>query len=190
MWQPTTPTNPRRIAYLAATLFLVVLAAVVIIPAPGAGQAELDVDSLEIDGVEKTVDGDVSEVQLSTELDYQYDVPNADSHTVTLYVAPEGGNYETVTYNYESSVDANTSGSVALSGDITEHSKISASDIDPAVATTETTTVQIKTDIEVTRDNGDPVTDQSETTATIQLTDSGSLEASVGGTGELTVTTA
>lgn len=175
---------------MIGTLFLVVLAAVVLIPAPGAGQAELDTNSLEIDGVDRTVDGDVSEVQLSTELDYQYNVPDVDSHTVTLYVAPEGGDYETVTYQYETRVDANNSGSVELSGDITDHSEISASDIDPATATTETTTVQIKTDIEVNRETGDPVTDQSETTATIELTDSGSLEASVGGTGELTVTTA
>jgi hypothetical protein len=79
---------------------------------------------------------------------------------------------------------------VSLSGDITDHSGITASDLDPGVAATKTTDLQIKAGIEVERDNGDTVTGNATDTATLALTDGTTFTAKIGGSGDLTVATA
>jgi len=190
MWQPTQRRNVRRIALLLTTVAFVGAAAVVTVPTAASGQAALSVDSLDVSDTTETITGDVDGVTLDTTLDYQYDVPDADSRTITLYVAPEGGAYEEVTFAYESSANDAASGSVQLSGDITDHPGISASELDPAVADTESTDLQIKAEIEVERDTGDVVTGNATDTATLTLTDGTALTAKIGGSGDLTVATA
>ena len=188
MWQPMTRFDRRRLVALIALVAVVATVSLTSVPTTTA-QADLLTDELSIGNQTETVNGDVSGVTLQTSLDYQHDVPEADRRLINLYVAPEGGEYEQVTFDYDSNPTDQASGTVSLSGDITEHSGIDAADIDPVAAGNESMTVDVKAEIEVERTNGDPVVSSVTDTATLTVEDGTTLSAEVGGTGSFTVQT-
>jgi len=76
-WQPAT----RRQYRIATTLGIIALVAVgaVVATQPASGQAEIQTGDLTISDTDETINGDVSDVRLSTTLDYSHDVPDASS---------------------------------------------------------------------------------------------------------------
>jgi hypothetical protein len=188
-WQPASRRQWYRLGAVAFGLALLGAGALTVATTTADAQTTLTVDSLDVAGTNQTVDGDVTDATLSTTLDYQVDVPDAERRTVRLKAGPSRGALELVDYQTESVTDGAASGSVTLDGSLTDHPQISAADINPAVAATETTEVVVQAEIEVQRENGETVTDTRTDTVTLSLTDGTELEAAIGGSGAVTIET-
>jgi len=185
---PLRPWQYRLVAIMTGVT-LVTVAALLTATAPAAGQSDLELGTLTVSDVNRTVDGDVSDVQIDAQLDYSHDVPDATRRIVTLKAGPSADNLETVTFAQESGPAGTDSGSVSLSGSLTELDAYSASDFDPALADSQTRTVVVAAEIEVRRESGEPVVTQVTEPVTIQLHDGAVLSADVGGSGDITVNT-
>ena len=188
-WQPATQRQWRRLGIVAAAL--AVLGTVALLGAAGTANADvqLQTDSLDVAGVNKTVSGNVTDATLSTTLNYQTDVPDSDRRIIRLKAGPSTDNLETIDYT-QREVSDSTSGTVTLSGSLTDHPDISADALNPQRAGETTTDLVVQAEIEVTRSDGsDPVTHTVTDDVTLQLTDDGQLVAEVGGTGEVVVET-
>jgi hypothetical protein len=188
--QRPTRTWTYRFIGFALVLGVVGLGVIAGAAQPAAGQADLTLDTLSVADTNETITEDIQTVELETTLDYNHDVPDTDRRLITLEARPEGGTYEQVTFSTEDVVSDAESGSVTLSGDLLQHSAISAADLQPAVAGNTTTEIDVRATLEVQRENGDTVTSTIEDTATLSLHDGTELTAEIGGTGDLTVTTA
>lgn len=188
--QRPTRTQTYRFIGFGLVLGLVGLGIIAGTAQPAAGQADLTLDTLSIADANETITEDIQTVELETTLDYNHDVPDTDRRLITLEARPEGGTYEQVTFSTDDVVSDAESGSVTLSGDLLQHSEISAVDLQPAVAGNTTTDIDVRATLEVQRENGDTTTATVEDTATLSLHDGTTLTAEIGGTGDLTVTTA
>jgi len=187
-WQPAT----RRQYRIATTLGIIALVAVgaVVATQPASGQAEIQTGDLTISDTDETINGDVSDVRLSTTLDYSHDVPDAERRLIMLSVAPVGGDSERIAFVQDTVNGDPASGTVTLDGSLFDHSEIDAKTVAPELASEQTTEIEVTAEIEVRRESGDPVTHTVTDTATLSLTDGTDLTAELGGSGGLTVTTA
>jgi len=152
-------------------------------------EADIAVGSLSVADVNRTVNGNVSDVTLSTDLAYEHDVPDADRRVLKLKVGPSADNLETVAFRNDRDVAGTDSGTVILSGSVLDHTEWTAGDMDPALAATKTTELTVQAEIEITRANGQTVTDTVTDTVTVTLHDGSELTAAIGGDGTLTVET-
>jgi len=184
--------RPRRIALvLAAAVLLTGTAGAVLLgfgAAPVAGQSDVSVDSFQVADANRTVDGDVSDVTLTADLAFSQDVPDATERIVKLRAGPSDSDLTTLAFDRTTDVAANESGTVTLSGSLLD-AGFTAEEFDPATAGTTERTVAVEVVVEVTRADGETVTERRTDTATVTLHDSGDLTVALGGSGEFTVTT-
>lgn len=157
---------------------------------PAQGQTNADVGSLDVSGVNKTVDGNVSTVTLSTNVGYEFNVPDAERRIVSVSVGPSKDNMEQVGFRQDTNPGGSDTGTVSIGGDVTDTSLYSAKDFDPELAGDKTTVMVVRATVEVRRANGEPVTATATDTVTVELEDGATLSADVGGSGSVTVTTA
>jgi len=187
MWQPATRTEWYRLLTLSVALAIIGTSALAI--GVTTADAQTSIDGFDVTGVDRTVDGDVSDVTVAADVDYTHDVADADRRVVKLQVGPSASALTTVDYVNVRDVAGQDSGTVSLSGSALDHEDLTASDVNPALAESQTTEIVVGATVEVTRSNDETVTDTVTDTVTISLTDDAELTASVGGSGSVSVTT-
>jgi len=187
-----TSTHRYRRLGIALTLLTFIAAAVLLAGALTASpaSAQVTVDDFEVADHDKTVTGDVTGVGVETTLAFDHAVPDATSRIVKLHVGPSESDLESVAFARERSPTGDDAGQVTLSGDLTDHAAWSASDFDPATASSVEREVVVQATLTLERENGDAVTRTVTDTATITLTDGTELDATLGGDGTFTVETA
>lgn len=178
-----------RLLAIMIGLTLVVGGAITAATMPATGQTNVEMGEFRVGDVNETVDGDVSDVTLAADLAYQHDVPDATRRLVKLKVGPDEDNLETVAFVQDDDPSGQDSGTVTLSGSLTDTSAFDAADFDPALAESQTREVVVAATIEVRRANGDPVTTTVTDTVTVTLHDGATLSATVGGSGSINVAT-
>jgi hypothetical protein len=187
-WQPAT----RRTLYGCGIVAIVIAAtagSALLLTDDASAQTDMTLDTLNVTGTDRTVSGNVTAVRLTSGLDYQPEVPDATRRIVKLQVGTTTGDFETITYQQTRDPAGTASGSVQLSGSVLDHSALSASDFQPPVANTTSQELVVRAVLEVHRSTGDVVTHTVTDTATVTLHDDGTLSATVGGTGNITVQT-
>jgi len=188
-WQPTgTLERKHRLAITLAVLVVAALALTVV--ASESATAEMQMGSLSVADTNQTVDADVSDVTLSADLSYEYDVPDADRRLVKLKAGTSRDDLKTITYANDAYADPTDSGTVTLSGSLVDNGVVTTEDVNPPVAGDTSTDIVVEAVLEIQRDNGETVTRTVTDTATLTLQDGASLEASIGGTGSLSVSAA
>lgn len=183
--------NDRRLAY-RVTIIAVVIAITaggMIALSGGSAGAQVSFDGLDVSDTNQTVTSDVSDVQLSTTVQYEHDVPDADRRQIKLKAGPSKDALELVDYRQARDPAGVASGSVELSGSLVELSGFTADDFNPALADTSSKEIVIQAVIEVQRTNGDPVIHTVTDTATVTIQDGAELTATITGNGDLTVET-
>lgn len=170
-------------------LTLVTAGGIYVATQPGQAQSDAQLGDLEIGDVNRTVDGDVTAVSLAADVDYQWDVPDASRVVVELKAGPDRDNLETLAFRQVDDAQPSGSGTFEMGGDLTQHSRLSASMFDPGLARTTNQSVVVVAEIEVRRAGGGNVTSAASDSVTVVLHDGATLEAGVGGTGNLTVST-
>lgn len=158
-------------------------------PTATGAQASVTLDEMNVDGTNKTIDGDVSDVLVDTQVNYDHDVPDATQRVVTLKAGPSEGDLETVDYRVFQDPDGTAEGSVGLAGSAVDETSLTAEDFNPALASTQSTDIVVQAVIEIERENGETVTRTVTDTVTITLTDGATIDASVGGEGHTAVET-
>lgn len=186
-WQPAHGQRRRILIALGFGVLLLGTAAVVASVTTGTADAEVQVGDLSVSGVNQTVDGAPSEVTLDADLRYSINVPDAESRVVKLKAGPSEGQLETITFASSQNPDVDGTGSVTLSGSLLKTQAYSAEDFAPEMAETSETTVVVAATIEVTRANGETVTETVTREATVTLHDSTTLTAEIGGSVDVTV---
>lgn len=186
--QRLRPWQYRLLAIMIGLTF-VVGGAITAATMPATGQTNVEMGEFRVGDVNETVDGDVSDVTLAADLSYQHDVPDATRRLVKLKVGPDEDNLETVAFVQDDDPSGQDSGTVTLSGSLTDTSAFDAADFDPALAESQTREVVVAATIEVRRANGDPVTTTVTDTVTVTLHDGATLSATVGGSGSIDVAT-
>jgi len=179
-WHPPTTRWHRAILTLFAVLFLTGLALVAAGALTHPAQATVSVDDFTVQGTNQTVGG-VSDVRLTADLAYQYDVQDADRVLIRLYGGPSGGQLEELTFHHMSDPAPSDSGTVTLEASLLDHSNYTAGDFEPALAGSTTEDITVRAEIVVERQTGDTVEQQVVDTATVTLHDSTNLSAAVGG---------
>lgn len=190
----TSTTITWRQVYRAGTILVFVAAiglGILMLGTPTAqgATADLTLGNLTVDGVNRTVSGNVTDVTLTATLDYSFEVPDATQRVVKIQAGADTSSLSTVDYAVQMDPSGTASGTVTLSGSVLSATTLTASDVDPTVASTETTEFVVRAVIEVTRDNGETVTATVTDTVTVTVTDGTELSAQVGGTGNVTVQT-
>lgn len=176
---------------ITAGAALLVLSAVILVGAQDAdGAPTAEAGDLTVTDVNRTVSGDVTDVSVTAELDYSFDVPDAERRIVKLKVGPDAGNLSTVAFRQDSSPGGADAGTVTLSGSVLDATNLTAAEVDPALASNTTTDLVVAATIEVRRAGGDPVTDTVTAPLSMTLRDGTDLTASVGGNVTVGVTTA
>lgn len=188
-WQPTTTRDWYRVGVTALTLAVVGLAALHVATAQAGAQTDIDMDSLDVAGVNQTVTGNVTGATLTTTLSYETSVPEAQERIIRLKAGPSTDQLTLLDYDRQQSVTGQVSGTIELSGDLLADTALAADDLAPATGATQTTEIVVQADIEVTRPDGPPVTHTIRDTATVRLTDAGTVTATLGGDGTITVHT-
>lgn len=185
-------TNRRRQLVYRIGIVLLVLAASVgaaIAVSGSSAAASLEMDQLSVSDTSETVTGNVSDVQLSTTLSYEHDVPDADRRQIKLKAGPTQDDLEMVTFRQERDPAGTASGSVDLTGSVLDVSGFTADDFDPEVASTSSQDIVVQAIIEVQRPDADPVKHIVTDTATVTITDGTQLTATIGGDGSITIET-
>jgi len=179
-WHPTTTRWHRAIITIFAVLFLtgVVLVAAGTLAQPA--QASVSVDDFTAQGTNQTVDG-VSDVRLTADLAYEYDVEDADRVLIRLYGGPSGQQLEELTFHHMGKPASSDSGTVTLEASLLDHSSYSAGDFEPALAESTAENITVRAEIVVERETGETVEQEVVDTATVELHDSTELTAGVGG---------
>lgn len=158
-----------------------------VIPSDATAQTDITVGSLTVADTETTASGNVTDVTLSTALDYNQSVPDATERIIKLRVGPSESNLQTVDFTRTESPTDGT-GSVTLSGSVID-AGFTADDFDPAVGSTQQTDVVVQAVIEVQRENGETERAAVTDTATVTVHDGATVSVAIGGSGELTVKT-
>jgi cytoskeletal protein RodZ len=188
-WQPATRQEWYRLGLVAVALALVGAGALTVATTQAQAQTDLALDGLAVDDVNQTVDGEVSALTLTADVDYQHEVPDATRRVVRLKVGTSADDMETVAYRNHADADGTASGTVTLSGSVFDATTLSPADVTPPVAGSETTTLYVAAELELQRQNGETVTETATDTVTVTLHNGTSLTAEVGGTGTVTVET-
>ena len=185
----STHRQRKAIGIALATSILFASVGVGLMVASGGASADVTMGDLAIDDHNSTVGGDVSEVTLATTLGYAQDVPDATRRIVRVSVGPSEDELETLAFRQERDPSGTASGEVELSGDLISDGPFTTDDFDPALASSTSTTVVVQAQIEVHRENGDPVTHMLTDTATVTLSDDAELTVDLGGSGSFEVET-
>jgi hypothetical protein len=178
-----------RLVAILTGVTLVTAGGIAIATQPTQAQTDTTLEGLSIGDANRTVDGDVSAVSLSTTVGYDWDVPDAKRVVVELRAGPDREHMETLAFRQVDDADATGSGTYQMGGDLTQHTRLSPDQFDPALAATRNTTVVVAAHIEVRRAGGGNVTSTATDTVTVTLHDGATLDARVGGTGNVTIST-
>ena len=192
IWQPASPgTKKQRLALTLALVIMLPIATVAALTlAPQSAAASgLTLGALTVSDVNRTINGNVTDVRVNARLDYQHDVPDATRRIVKLQVGPSENDLETVTFIQEPDPQGKTSGTVELSGSLLDANAFSRMDFDPALADSKTTEVVVRATVEVRREGGSPVTKSVTKHVSVSLTDGTELTVDVGGSVEVVVVT-
>lgn len=187
----TRGLNRRRIAL--ATIIVATLAATTAALALGPTQAsassDLELGGLQAAGVNETIDGNLTDIQVAAELDYNHSVPDASRRIVELHVGPSESELTSVAFRQDTDPAASDRGSVDMTASLFDADGLTASDFQPSTAESKTTDVVVRAVVEVRRSGGDPVRSTVTERVTVTLHDGTTLTAEVGGVVELTVVT-
>jgi hypothetical protein len=188
-WQPANRTEWYRL--IAILTLLVTASGGVLVAASGSasGTASMNVGNFTVDGVNKTTTANVSDVMLGADVNYEYDVADAEDVIVRLKVGPKGGDRVLVNYEMMRDVPASDSGTVTLSGSVLQHESLEVSDFQPGLTETATRELVVEAVVEVTRANGETVTRTVTDSVTVTVRDGTEFEVSVGGSGSVSVET-
>lgn len=188
-----TSNQRGRLWYSIAIVIMVVLAGAITFAYAGsqrvAGQADLTLDSLNVSGVNRTINSSVRDIVVDATLDWRYDVPDASRRFVKLKAGPDEGNLTTIQWAYSDVSVGQDSGTTTLTGSLLDATGLNISDFDPDIGNTTTNEVIIAAVFEVERSAGDTVTARVTQPVTITLTDEETLRVSVGGSAEVSVLT-
>lgn len=180
-----------RTAYrLLALVGVALLAAAVgigLAAQPATGQADVSMGTLDVAGANTTADGDVTDVRLSVNAAYQYDVVDADRYVLELMVGPDADQLEAIDFVQSTVEGGQDSGTADLDASILDSSHYAASDFEPPVAGTATEDVTVGLRLEVRRAGGDPVTALVTEPVAVTIHDDAVLTADVGGDGAVSV---
>jgi len=141
--------------------------------------ADLSVDGLQTEDVNRTVAGNVTGATLSADLAYEYTAPDAESVMVALKAGREPSELQTVTFRRQDVAGSGTA-DVTLQGTLAD-AGIDAHTLDPSVAGETNTTIYVAATITVDRGTADPVTHTTVEPVVLTLRDDATLEATVGG---------
>jgi len=191
-WQPPTPKQWHRVGLAAAVTVTLLLAGGLtasFVTESTAQQTEAELSEWSVDDVNRTLDGDLSDLDLTADVEYQYDVEDADRRLVKLAVGPTKNKTETITFEYDREPAPQGAGTVTLTESILSAESLDAEMFRPALAESNTTEIVVGAGLEIQRANGETVTSWAYDRVEIMLTDDATLTASVGGTGNVTVQT-
>lgn len=188
-WNPRG-TEWRRLLIVAGVVLAVIGVAVLVGAQSAEGAtASVTMGNLTMSGTNQSVDGTVTDVGVNANLKYRHDVSNADRRTVELLVGTNKSNVQAVTFKSAADPQANTSGTLTLSGSLLNHPQLSAANFRPPTAGDVSTTVVVGARITVTRADGPDVTRTVLERTTVTFRDGDPGTATIGGTMTVTVTT-
>lgn len=183
------PRTVFRIIAIAVILAGLAATGLALATQPAAGQASVTMGDLSVPDANTTAEGNVSDVRLTVDAGFEYDVPDADRVIVELAVGPSASELETVAFRQPTAVQGQHSGSASFDASVLDASAYTASDFQPPVAGNVTKELVVALTLEVRRTNGDPVTATVTEPVTLTIHDDATLSASVGGVGNVSVVT-
>jgi len=170
-----------------AVVALTVLLVGTMLTGSGSAQSSVQLDTVTVNDANATV-SEVHSVPIGATVAYEYDVPDAEQYTVNLLAGPTEDELEVVAWDYENSdVPGEHSGTMDLSGDLTDLEAFTADDFEAALGESKDSEVVVGVNLTVERENGETETTQVSETATITVSDPTEFEVSVGGDVELDV---
>lgn len=177
------------ITLAAMTVLAVGVLGIATMTTPSAGQSTVALDTLQVADANETVDGNVSDVTIEADVAYEYEIPDAEQRVISLYAGPNEDSLERLTFDLaREDIPGTDSGTVSLGASLFEHADFDAATVSPALAESETTEFVVAVELEVERANGETETKRMTEQATLTLTDENTLQLSVGGAVEITVT--
>jgi hypothetical protein len=192
VWQPAGESQ-RQQWYRLGLLALVVATGSIAFTLAGTStagaQSDLSFNDLNVSGVNKTVEGNVTGATVQTQLDYKTDVPGADRRVIRLEAGPTANNTVALDYNNSAIEDGTTQGTVTLSGDVFRHKALNTTRLTPARGETTTTEIVVAAEITMSRPEKPDVTRRITEPVTLTLTDDGGAMARLGGSGSVTINT-
>lgn len=180
-----------RYALIALGVVTLVLAAILLTasPAGATNETDLHVQNLTVDGVNRTLEGNITGARVETTLNYEIDVADASRRVIRLKVGPNANDTTTLDFSNADVTADQSSGTVTLAGSLFKHESLNASALTPGHGMTNTTEVVVVAEIAVTTTNGETIETVVERPVDITLTDPGGPIARLGGTGNVTVQT-
>jgi len=188
-WQPATRQQMYRLALLSLALAVVGASAIAVAATSADGQTSVEMDGLDVADVNRTISGNVTDVTLSADLSYSHDIADTEQRIIKLKAGPSEEELSTISYVVARDAPGTDSGTVTLTGSLLEADGLTASDLDPALASTNETDVVVQAVVEIERADGEVVRRTVMDTAVIRLTDDGELAVSIGGSGGFSVKT-
>jgi len=166
---------------ILTTLALTILLVSTFLVADSSAQSSVEMDNVTVNNPDANLT-EVHSVPIGATVGYQYSVPDATKHTVELLAGPSEDELEVVAWDYQNDdVPGEDSGTVELSGDLTNLEAYSGDDFEAALGETKTSEVVVAVNLTVERENGETETTQVTETATITVSDPTEFEVSVGG---------
>lgn len=188
VWQPSPVRQRYRILItLGFGVLLLGIGLFVVQADAGTASADVQVGSLSVDDVNRTVDGGVTDVQIDASLTYGTSAPDPQMRVVELLAGPSESELSVVSFSHSNQPDA--TGTVDLSGSLVELDSIDAETLTPATGETTTQDIVVGARIEVERANGDTITRTVTQPATIRIENGTDITADLGGEIDLSVQT-
>jgi hypothetical protein len=170
-----------------AVVALTVLVVGMMLTGGGSAQSSVQLDTVTVNDPNATV-SEVHSVPIGATVGYEYSVPDAEQYTVELLAGPNEDELEVVAWDYENNnVPGEHSGTMQLSGDLTDLEAFTADDFEAALGESKDSEVVVGVNLTVERENGETETTQVTETATITVSDPTEFVVSVGGDVELDV---
>lgn len=152
-----------------------------------SASADMDLQGLNVTDVNDTVTGNVTGVDVTADLAYQYTAPDAEQVIVELKAGRSADTLSAITFR-RMEVSGSGSGDVTLTGSIAD-AGIDPLTLDPSVGGTVNETLYVAASIRVDRANGDTIEHTTVEPVRLTLRDDATLSATVAGNVSLTVQT-
>lgn len=189
MWQPATTRGPRARIALATIIILsaATIGALAYGPQEAAADSGVELGGLQGSGVNETLDGNLSNIEIAASINYDHDVPDATRRVVELHVGPSESEMTNVGFLNEPEPEGEASGSVDIEASLFDADGFEPGDFQPDLAESETTTVVVQAVVEVRRDAGGPERSTVTEEFDVTLHDDATLTVESGGTVSLSV---
>jgi len=165
----------------AALLLSAGVGLIVTASTPAAG---VTLDGFSASDADATVDGGIDTADVDATVTYQHDATDAEMAAVKLVVGPSEGDTERIGSVVERDPTTGER-TIEVSGDLLD--AYAEGDLLPPAGETRTTEVVVGVGLEVTRENGETIERWQYDTATLTVTDAGTVTASIGGDATITI---